>query len=85
MKTKSKRKIKFTDEEKKEAIAKCLSIAMLMPKSQYEALSPDNHKILFKGWTMKELKLLNRLYDDESLIIQDYDGDITVDREVFEE
>lgn len=77
METKRKRKIKFTEEEKKEALAKCLAITMLMTKAQYEALSPDNHKILFKGWTMKELKLLNRLYEEENLIIQD--GDITVE------
>lgn len=71
METKRKRKIKFTDEEKKEALSKCLAITLLMKKEQYEALSPDDHKILFKNWTMKELKLLNRLYDEEDFIIQD--------------
>lgn len=50
--------------DKKESLAKCLAITLLLSKEQYEALSPDAYKKLFGDWKQKELNCLYKLYED---------------------
>lgn len=52
------------DEDKKEALAKCLSMTMLLSKEEYEALSPDAYKKLFGDWKQRELKCLYKIYEE---------------------
>lgn len=48
----------------KDELSKCLAMALLLSKEQYEALSPDAYKKLFGDWKQKELNCLYKLYED---------------------
>lgn len=63
------RKVKC-DAEKKESLAKCLAMTMLLSKEEYEALSPDAFKKLFGDWKQRELKCLYRFYETNELILE---------------
>lgn len=61
---KSKKNNKVVKIDKKDTLAKCLAITLLMTKEEYESLTPDAYKKLFGDWKLKELKCLYKMYED---------------------
>lgn len=60
-KTKKNNKV-ITLKKKRETLAKCLAMTLMLSKEQYEALSPDAYKKLFGDWKQKELNCLYKIY-----------------------
>ena len=48
----------------KDVSAKCMAIAMLLSKEEYEQLSADAKKKLFGDWTQEEIDYLHKIYKD---------------------
>ena len=44
--------------------SKCLAIAMLLSKEEYEQLSADAKKKLFGDWKQEEIDYLHKIYKD---------------------
>lgn len=66
---KTKKNNKVITLKKRDTIAKCLAMTLMLSKEQYEALSPDAYKKLFGDWKQKELKCLYRFYETNELIL----------------
>lgn len=61
---KTEKNNKIASLKKKQILAKCLAITLLLSKEQYEALSPDAYKKIFGDWKQKELNCLYKMYED---------------------
>ena len=48
----------------KDVSSKCLAIAMLLSKEEYEQLSADAKKKLFGDWKQEEIDYLHKIYKD---------------------
>ena len=48
----------------KDVSAKCLAIALLLSKEEYEQLSADAKKKLFGDWKQEEIDYLHKIYED---------------------
>lgn len=48
-----------------ETLTKCINVIINLPFEDYEKLSVDEHKKMFKEWSLKELNCLYKLYEDK--------------------
>lgn len=65
IKTKKTTKKITENKEAMDSLSKCLAMSLLLSKETYDNLSPDLFKKLFGDWKLKEIRMLNRIYNEE--------------------
>lgn len=52
------------NKEAMDSLSKCLAMSLLLSKDTYDNLSPDLFKKLFGDWKLREIRMLNRIYNE---------------------